>query len=70
MFNPDKYPDRYLVTDTESILYYELLEEQRYKLEINLIKKFVYSLSSYLTARLQNKIILRRFTPPFFYVIL
>ena len=44
MFNPDKYPDRYLVTDTESILYYELLEDQRYKLEINLIKKVFYFL--------------------------
>ena len=47
MFNPDKYPDRYLVTDTESILYYELLEDQRYKLEINLIKKVVYFLTKW-----------------------
>ncbi len=41
MFNSDRYPDRYLVTDKESILYYELLEESRYKVEINLIKKFL-----------------------------
>lgn len=41
MFNPDRYPDRYLVTDKESILYYELLEESRYKVEINLIKKIL-----------------------------
>ena len=41
MFNPDRYPDRYLVTDKESILYYELLEDERYKLEINLIKKII-----------------------------
>ena len=41
MFNPDRYPDRYLVTDRDSILYYELLEDQRYKLEINLIKKII-----------------------------
>ena len=42
MFDSNRYPDRYLVTDTESILYYELLEDQRYKLEINLIKKVLY----------------------------
>ena len=41
MFNSARYPDRYLVTDKESILYYELLEESRYKVEINLIKKFL-----------------------------
>ena len=41
MFNPDRYPDRYLVTDKESILYYELLEESRYQLEITLIKKIL-----------------------------
>ena len=44
MFNPDLYPDRYLVTDKESILYYELLEESRYKVEINLIKKILSSI--------------------------
>ena len=37
MFNPD----RYLVTDKESILYYELLEESRYQVEITLIKKIL-----------------------------
>ena len=47
MFNPDRYPDRYLVTDKESILYYELLEDQRYKLEINLIKKVLYFLTKW-----------------------
>ena len=41
MFNPDRYPDRYLVTDKESILYYELLEESRYQVEITLIKKIL-----------------------------
>ena len=40
MFN-QTYPDRYLVTDKESILYYELLEESRYKVEISLIKKIL-----------------------------
>ena len=47
MFNPDRYPDRYLVTDRDSILYYELLEDQRYKLEINLIKKVVYFITKW-----------------------
>ena len=41
MFNPDLFPDRYLVTDKESILYYELLEESRYQIEITLIKKIL-----------------------------
>ena len=41
MFNSDRYPDRYLVTDKESILYYELLEESRYQVEITLIKKIL-----------------------------
>ena len=41
MFNPDRYPDRYLVNDKESILYYELLEESRYQVEITLIKKIL-----------------------------
>ena len=41
MFNPDRYPDRYLVTDKESILYYELLEESRYQVEITLFKKIL-----------------------------
>jgi hypothetical protein len=42
MLDTNRFPDRYLVTDKESILYYELLEDQRYKLEINLIKKVLY----------------------------
>ena len=41
MFNPDCYPDRYLVTDKESILYYELLEESRYQVEVTTIKKII-----------------------------
>mgnify|MGYP003328007356 FL=1 len=41
MFNPDRYPDRYLVTDKESILYYELLEESRYQVEVTLFKKLL-----------------------------
>ena len=41
MFNPDRYPDRYLVTDKESILYYELLEESRYQVEVTLFKKIL-----------------------------
>ena len=41
MFDSNRYPDRYLVGDKESILYYEILEESRYKVEINLIKKFL-----------------------------
>ena len=47
MFDSNRYPDRYLVTDKESILYYELLEEQRYKLEINLIKKVLYFITKW-----------------------
>ena len=41
MFNSDNYPDRYLVTDTDSILHFELMEERKYKLEINLITIFI-----------------------------
>ena len=41
MFDSNRYPDRYLVGDKESILYYELLEESRYQVEITLIKKFL-----------------------------
>ena len=47
MFNPSNYPDRYLVTDKESILYYELLEETRYKVEINLNKKAIYLITKW-----------------------
>ena len=46
MFNSDNYPDRYLVTDTDSILHYEIMEERKYKLEINLIKKVLYFFNS------------------------
>ncbi len=48
MFNSDNYPDRYLVTDNESILHYEIMEERKYKLEINLIKKVFYFLTKWL----------------------
>ena len=41
MLDTNRFPDRYLVTDKTSILYYELLEESRYKVEINLIKKIL-----------------------------
>ena len=41
MFDSNRYPDRYLVGDKESILYFEMLEESRYKVEINLIKKIL-----------------------------
>ena len=41
MFDSTRFPDRFLVTDKESILYYELLEESRYKVEITLIKKIL-----------------------------
>ena len=41
MLDTNRYPDRYLVNDKESILYYELLEESRFKVEINLIKKIL-----------------------------
>ena len=47
MLDTNRFPDRYLVTDKESILYYELLEDQRYKLEINLIKKVLYFLTKW-----------------------
>ena len=47
MFNPDRYPDRYLVTDTDSILHYEIMEERKYKLEINLIKKVLYFITQW-----------------------
>jgi|TARA_Y100000052_G_scaffold22423_1_gene23200 hypothetical protein len=47
MLDTNRFPDRYLVTDKESILYYELLEDQRYKLEINLIKKVLYFITKW-----------------------
>ncbi len=47
MFNSDRYPDRYLVTDKESILYYELLEESRYQVEVTLLKKILAFLTQW-----------------------
>ena len=41
MLDTNRFPDRYLVTDKESILYYELLEESRYQVEVTLIKKIL-----------------------------
>ena len=41
MLDTNRFPDRYLVTDKESILYYELLEESRYQVEVTLIKKII-----------------------------
>ena len=41
LFDSNRYPDRYLVGDKESILYYELLEETRYQVEITLFKKII-----------------------------
>ena len=47
MLDTNRFPDRYLVTDTDSILHYEIMEERKYKLEINLIKKVVYFLTKW-----------------------
>ena len=47
MLDINRYPDRYLVTDTDSILHYEIMEERKYKLEINLIKKVFYFLTQW-----------------------
>ena len=47
MFNPDRFPDHYLVTDKESILYYELLEESRYQVEVTLFKKILALLTQW-----------------------
>tara|TARA_Y100000401_G_scaffold14472_1_gene9792 strand:+ start:411 stop:557 length:147 start_codon:yes stop_codon:yes gene_type:complete len=47
MLDTNRFPDRYLVTDKESILYFELLEESRYEVEINLIKKVFYFLTQW-----------------------
>ena len=41
LLDTNRFPDRSLVTDKESILYYELLEESRYQVEITLFKKFL-----------------------------
>lgn len=47
MLDTNRFPDRYLVTDKESILYYELLEESRYQVEVTLIKKVLYFLTKW-----------------------
>ena len=47
MFDTNRYPDRYLVTDTDSILHHEMMEERKYKLEINLIKKVLYFITQW-----------------------
>lgn len=47
MLDTNRFPDRYLVTDKTSILYYELLEESRYQVEISLIKKVFYFLTQW-----------------------
>ena len=47
MLDTNRYPDRYLVTDKESILYYELLEESRYQVEITLFKKILALLTKW-----------------------
>ena len=39
IFDTNATPDRYISNDRESILYYEILEEQRFRVEINLLKK-------------------------------
>ena len=41
LFDTNATPDRYISSDRESILYYEMLEEQRFKVEITLIKKIL-----------------------------
>ena len=41
MFDANRYPDRYLVGDKESILYYEMREESRYQVEVTLFKKIL-----------------------------
>ena len=47
MLVTNRYPDRYLVTDKESILYYELLEESRYQVEVTLFKKILALLTQW-----------------------
>ena len=47
MLDTNRFPDRYLVTDKESILYYELLEESRYKVEVTLFKKILALLTQW-----------------------
>ncbi len=47
MLDTNRFPDRYLVTDKESILYYELLEESRYQVEVTLFKKILTLLTKW-----------------------
>ena len=47
MLDTNRFPDRYLVNDKESIFYYELLEESRYQVEITLIKKILALLTKW-----------------------
>ncbi len=47
MLDTNRFPDRYLVTDKESILYYELLEESRYQVEVTLFKKILALLTQW-----------------------
>jgi len=41
MFNPNVIPDRYINNDKESILYYEMLEQQKSQLTRKLAKKVI-----------------------------
>ena len=50
IFDTNATPDRYISSDRESILYYEMLEEQRFKVEITLIKRGGYFLPSLVNA--------------------
>ena len=41
MFNPNIIPDRYIHNDRESILYYEMLEQQKSQLTRKFTKKII-----------------------------
>ena len=41
MFNPNVVPDRYIHNDKESILYYEMLEQQKSQLTRKFTKKII-----------------------------
>ena len=47
MLDTNRYPDRYLVGDKESILYFEMLEESRYQVEVTLFKKILALLTQW-----------------------
>ena len=47
MLDTNRFPDRYLVTDKESILYFEMLEESRYQVEVTLFKKILALLTQW-----------------------